>query len=408
MRYLYKIFFENSKSNFEDIYQKRYHFDSTVHLGLYIKPMDQPEKFELFYIPTNEILNKISNVYRISREFTNTLKQIPKVAQSQFINECLVEEMFNTNDLEGIRSTREEIARSAKNVQLNKKTGKRFESMIKSYLRLLNEEVELPKQAQDIRQIYDDITSGEIDESELPDGDIFRKEDTFVLKKSGNSRAIHKGISPESKIIEEIEQLLEFMNQNKEIPNLIKVAIGHYYFGYIHPFYDGNGRTSRFISSLYIINDLDNVSALSLSRGCNKYRNKYLELFDITNSIRSRGEMNCFIETFIDILIDTLTEMTAELKEKYELLNIASRKLTDEPMLKNKSGDYMDILFILAQNYFFDSKKGLTIRELADILEKSDATVRKVMKDLKDELLLIEQTGERPAFYSIKQQYIEQ
>lgn len=408
MRYLYKIFFENNKSDFEDIYQKRYHFDSTVHIGLYIKPMNQPEKFELFYIPTNEILNKISNVYRMSREFTNTLKQIPKVAQQQFINECLVEELFNTNDLEGIRSTREEIARSAKSIQLNKKTSKRFESMIKSYLRLLNQEFELPKHAQNIRQIYDDITSGEIDEQELPDGNIFRKENTFVLKKSGTSRVIHKGTLPETKIIEEIDQLLEFMNQNQEIPNIIKVAIGHYYFGYIHPFYDGNGRTSRFISSLFIINDLDNVSALSLSRGCNKYRNKYLESFEVTNSIRSRGEMNFFIETFFDILIDTLTEMTAELKEKYELLNIASRKLADEPMLKNRSSDYMDILFILAQNYFFDSNIGLTIRELAEIIEKSDATVRKVIKDLIDELLLIEQTGERPAYYSIKQQYIEE
>lgn len=191
-----------------------------------------------------------------------------------------------------------------------------------------------------------------------------------------------------------------------EIGSVIKVAIGHYYFGYIHPFYDGNGRTSRFISSMYLCADLGDIAALSLSRGRNTYRNKYVEAFEITNSIKSRGELNCFIETFITMILEALIQMNAELREKSELLNRAQRKLNTEPRVADKDHIYVEILYVLAQNYFFDVSSGLTIKELAKIFEKSEATLRKIMKELHG-LSLVEQKGERPIYYCIKQTYLE-
>lgn len=406
MKHINKIFHENSASDFDQIYQKRFNYDSSIHLGLHIKPMNQPHRYELYYVPSNEMLTMISKLHVISKEFNKTFDQLPAVAQNQFISECLVEELYNTNELEGIKSTREEIARSAKDVILNKKTKKRFNSMIMSYIRLWKNDIEFPKTPKDIRQIYDDITNGEIDQQELPDGEVFRKEITYILIKSGTSKVVHQGIIPETEISNLTEQLLRFMNDNDQIPNIIKVAIGHYYFGYIHPFYDGNGRTSRFISSMYLSKDLGNISTLSLSRGCNKYKNKYLEAFEITNSIRSRGEMNCFIETFLGIIIRALMQMNAELKEKSQLLSIAIKKLEDDSMLNNLSNIHKDIMFVLAQNHFFDSISGLTIKDLAGIITKSEATIRKVIKELLA-LSLIEQKGERPAYYCITQKYLE-
>ncbi|MEQ7050681.1 Fic family protein [Paenibacillaceae sp. P-4] len=406
MRYIYKLFHEKSMTEFNEIYQKRINYDTTERLGLYIKPMNQPYVYELYYVPTSEMIRMIHQLHVISREFETTFKQLPAVAQQQFIMECLVEELYNTNELEGIRSSREEIARSAKEVLFNRKTKQRFESMIKSYMRLLQNDIRFPKVPQDVRLIYDDITNGEIETQELPDGDIFRKDTTYILKKSGTGKVVHQGITPESEIIQKTNDLLKFLNDNEEIPTIIKVAVGHYYFGYIHPFYDGNGRTSRFISSMYLCSDFGNSSALSLSRGCNKYRNKYLEAFEITNSIKSRGELNCFIEAFIAIILKALIQMNAELKEKSELLHIAQKKLKMEPRLTDKDQIYFEILYVLAQNYFFDSSSGLTIKELARVFEKSEATLRKIMKEL-HRLSLVEQNGERPIYYCIKQTYFE-
>lgn len=406
MRPIFKIFHEKNSTEFQEVHQLRFNYDSTIQLDLYIKPMSQPHAYELYYVPTNQMLKLISMIHVISGRLQKTFDRLPAIAQKQFINECLVEELYNTNELEGIRSTREEIAKSTKDAITNQKSKKRFASMIKSYLMLLNKGIEYPKTPQDVRAIYDDITDGEIENSELPDGDIFRRETTYILKKSGTGKVVHQGITPESEVTHAINKLLEFMNHNEEIPVMIKVAIGHYYFGYIHPFYDGNGRTSRFISSMYLSEILGDVSALSLSRACNKYKNKYLESFEITNSIRSRGEMNHFIESFLEMMKDALSEMNVELKEKSELLYMAIHKLENEAVLQASDQICTDVLFVLAQDHFFNFNNGLTIKELAEVVDKSEATIRKTMRELSS-FELVEKRGEKPAYYSIKNEYFE-
>jgi Fic family protein len=407
MRHIHKIFYENNASDFEEIYIKRLNYDSAIRLGISIKPMSQPRIYELYYVPSSKMINLVGKLHKISNEFMGTFNELPQIARKQFINECLVEELYSTNELEGIKSSREEIAKSTKDVILNKNSKKRFESMIRSYYRLLNNDYEFPSSPQDIRKIYNDITNGEIDQQELPDGEIFRKEATYIMNKSVSGKVVHQGITPESEIVNTIEKLLHFMNKNDEVPNVIKVAVGHYYFGYIHPFYDGNGRTSRFMSSMYLSKDIGNIPSLSLSRGCNKFKKKYHEAFETTNSMRSKGEMNSFIENFLEITIDALKQMETELKEKSQLLGISLAKIkNDELMLGNMTKVHKDTMFVLAQNHFFDSGSGLAVKDLADILNKSEATIRKVVEKLRD-LSLIEQRGEKPAYFSVSKSYFE-
>lgn len=407
MRNLHKIYHEQSDSQFNNYYEKRFSYESTCVLNLQIKPIYQPKSYQLYYVPTNDIISKISKAYKISNYLENFFENLPKIAKNQFVYECIVEELFNTNELEGVKSSKEEIARSVKDIKLNKKTKVRFNSMIKSYFKIIYEDIKLPSKPDDIRLIYDEITKGEIEENELPDGAIFRKAPTYVLKKSGTGKVIHQGVTPENKIVEDINGLIALLNTEDKIPDLIRVAIGHYYFGYIHPFYDGNGRTSRFISSVYLSKYLGQVSAFSLSRGCNKYRNKYLEAFEVTNSLKGRGELNYFIDIFLDIIIKTLEEMAAELKEKAELLNLAYTKIYSEELLTNMSDSYRDVMFILAQKLFFDNSRGMTIKELSREMECTDATTRKKVKELMD-LALIDQFGTKPAYFEIKEGYFEE
>src|SRR5699024_2884612 len=104
------------------------------------------------------------------------------------------------------------IARSTRDVQSNKKNNSRFYSMASLYLSLVKSETSLPEVSKDIRTIYDDITKGEIEEEELPDGDMFRADTTFVYKKSGSRKVIHRGVNAERSEIQEIDYILIFMN----------------------------------------------------------------------------------------------------------------------------------------------------------------------------------------------------
>jgi len=60
---------------------------------------------------------------------------------------------------------------------------------------------------------------------------------------------------------------------------LIKLAVIHHQFESIHPFYDGNGRTGRIISILFLVaNDLLNLPILYLSRYITHHKGEYYHL----------------------------------------------------------------------------------------------------------------------------------
>lgn len=407
MRDLYKIFFESNTDHFQKVYANRKSFDSTVVFDLMITPINQSNTFNLYYVPTEQIILLISNIYKIAQQINEISYRLPDLAKEQFVLETLVDELYHTNEIEGVKSSRAEIVDSVKSIQRKKDQKIRFDSMITAYYRLINKDYVLPESLWEVRHIYDEIIKGEVAKKELPDGEIFRKGITYVYKRTGSGKVIHRGVMPEQQIHEKLKQLLHFMNQDDGIPPLIKVAVGHFYFGYIHPFYDGNGRTARFISSMYLEKELGPLASLSLSQGCHKFSRLYLKSFEITNSFVNQGEMNYFINSFLEIILNTLEDMYFDLREKHELLKIASKKISEDRRSQDLAEKYQEVLFILAQDYFFKVERGLTVDELTKIIKVSKPTMRMYLQTLID-LSLIETEGKRPIYYKIKQQFLEQ
>jgi len=399
------MYYSTSSSEERDrIAQARYNYDSTIKTGLEIRPINQPKTFELFYVPTNETMNLIQEIMYYDTELDKRYNSLPGVAKRRFLIEIITDELYSTNELEGVKSSREEIADSTKSILLEEKTNnKRFHSMISSYLKLTYEGIELPKSPEDIRKIYDDITHGEIKTGEIPDGKIFRKNETYVYK---DMKMIHKGLYPEEAIIEKVKALIEFMNDEKnQINYLVKVAIAHYYFGYIHPFYDGNGRTNRFISSLYLRDKFSIITALSLSRGCYINRTNYLKIFDVTNKIISRGELNYFVDEFLHTLILGQRDLLTRINEKIELLDMGSKKIDNDPNIESE--DESNIMFVLIQDYYFSlDNKGVTIKELVELSGYSDVTVRKKLKQM-EARGLVKRIKSNPLVYVLPEGYLE-
>ena len=62
------------------------------------------------------------------------------------------------------------------------------------------------------------------------------------------------------------------------------MAILHFQFESIHPFYDGNGRTGRILNVLFLmLNDLLEIPILYLSSSIMDSKEKYYELLNYTN-----------------------------------------------------------------------------------------------------------------------------
>lgn len=406
MQYFHKMFYNIAlNEDRKNIAKNRYNYQSTIKTGLEIKPIDQPNTFELFYVPTNDTMNLMQKVMLYDKELDDKFYSLPGVALNKFLLETITEELYSTNELEGVKSSRKEIAKSTKSIML-KKTSKnmRLHSLISSYIELTKGSPKLPQTAEDYREIYDKITQGEIKDEELPDGDVFRKDINYVFNK--REKEIHRGVYPEEAILKKMIDLISFMDKDSsELNFLLRIAIGHYYFGYIHPFYDGNGRTSRFISSSYLIQGFSLMTALSLARGCNINRNKYLEAFDKTNKIISFGEMNFFVDEFLRTILEGQKDLLIGLNEKIELLNMADKKIKTDPRIEND--DELNMMFIFIQDHFFSlDNSGMTVRDTIEILGKSDATVRKKLKVMEDKGL-IERVKSSPLVYILPKEYLE-
>lgn len=73
----------------------------------------------------------------------------------------------------------------------------------------------------------------------------------------------------------------QFLHAQDDLDPLIKMAVSHYQFEAIHPFYDGNGRTGRILNVLYLIEqELLTLPILYLSRYIVQNKQDYYRLLN--------------------------------------------------------------------------------------------------------------------------------
>lgn len=412
MLYFHKLYYNiNSLEKRKEKAAERRNYDSTIKTNLDIQPMDQPHKLELYYVPTNFTIELISKISRIDALLENLYNNLPDLAKRNFFIDMLSQELQSTNELEGVRSSKEEIVKTTRkilNIDNKVQTNKdRFQNVIKSYLELKDGNLKAPLDPQDYRKIYDEITSDGVSKSDSPDGMYFRKNMTYIYI---NNKQIHRGVSDGDKteeiVTKKINALLDFMNhKNIDLHKLIKIAISHYYFGYIHPFYDGNGRTGRFISSIFLKENYSWLTAMSLSQGTKENRSKYLKIFDKTNQLSSQGEINYFVDTFLSILLTGQENMLENLIDKNDLFTSIMVKINNDTNLINN--DEKKIMEIMAQEYHFDSsKEGIGVKDLQEVFNYTDNTIREKLSKLYERDLIYKVKG-RPVQYILSKNYLE-
>lgn len=95
-----------------------------------------------------------------------------------------------------------------------------------------------------------------------------------------------------------LENLLVFIHddQNFDIDPLLKMAIAHYQFEAIHPFFDGNGRTGRILNMLVLLQkQLLDLPILYLSRYIVHQKDRYYQLLNHVTVTQSWEEWLCFM-----------------------------------------------------------------------------------------------------------------
>lgn len=384
---LSKIFYKKP-TEYESIYDARFNSEASIKLPIKI------HENVGFIFNTNEITKLLVKIYKTINKINLLRTHLPNIAINSYIIKSLKDEIALTNEIEGVRSTRKEIEDAIDSIKNDKSA--RFKGLVDKYFKLISNEIIPLNNCKDIRTIYDALVLPEIEKENLPDGILFRKEPVQVV--SATQKEKHRGIMPESKIIESLDLCLDFLKSD-DIDSLIKISAFHYLFGYIHPFYDGNGRTSRFISSYLIKNELDVLLALKLSYTVKNNINKYYKAFDVCNDRKNKGDITFFVVTFLELLSqasDDLYTKIADLNDQLNYYNNIINTLVNEKVLNDKQAK---CIFILCQNRLFDDTY-MNMNTLTELLEKSDTTTRKILKSLESKNLLVKSRNKNQYLYS--------
>ena len=377
-KYYYK-----SRDEYEEQYQWRFNCISVKKLDFSING------YQAFYVNTNEVTQLIYDIMQANRQLDDICTELPGIALQQYKRNKLIDEINLTNEIEGVHSTKREISDILDNIK-SKEKSLRLENLVKKYKRIMeNEEISL-NNCEDIRKLYDEIVLQEIiavNPENAPDGEYFRKNAVSVY--NNRQEEVHSGLMPEAAINAAMEKALAILN-NPTGNKLIDIAIFHYLVGYIHPFYDGNGRINRFISSYMLSKELNNLISYGLSAVIKENRSRYDKFFIITNDKINRADLTPFIINFLEFIKTSLLHMNNKLREKEAKLEYYDVILQKSYQGKSKYGK---ILFFLLQNALFGFE-GLKMVDLQEISSLSYAVIKETL-ELNKNIIKTNQIGKR-------------
>ena len=218
-----------------------------------------------------------------------------------------------------------------------------------------------------LKKLYSILSEGLLNSTDsVRMGKYYRTAPVYILKRGRLDVEPDQGV-----LAHEIDAYMNdyfaFLNQDISgdlTDEYIKSQILHYYFVYIHPYFDVNGRTSRTLSMWYLINKKI-YPYIIFNRGISFKDSEYTKVIEDVRSFRD-------LSYFIDYM---LTTVKVELEKEYVMqveANLASDKLT--------LADYQTLL------YFLTMKGCKTVLDFANIYNRFND--KKKVKEVSETMIV--------------------
>ena len=292
-------------------------------------PQELPVSLNL----TPKIYKLLTAASRKLAELNGFAKIIPN--QDILINSLVLQEAKDSNAIENIITTHDELflAQIDENkITKNAKEVQNYELALKTGFKLLQKDnLLLNKHILEIQRYLERNNAG------------FRTQSGTTLTNPLTGEIKH--IPPQN--ADDIKRLMsnleKYINDDTdELDPLIKLAIIHYQFETIHPFYDGNGRTGRILNILYLVyHKLLDLPILYLSAHIIATKDKYYKLLE---EVSKTANFNDWIE-YVLIGVEKTAHATIS---RIKAIDLAMQEIS-QTLQKQKdtiySKDFVELLF---------------------------------------------------------------
>lgn len=319
-------------------------------------PLEGLDGERIYLTGLNELEDKAKKLRMLYQEVPESLR----------ISSVVLLDAHSSATIEGARTTVERMKKCLMS------PGTKDEKMVANTYKGCLYAYEHPIREENLRELWEIIVQ-DVCENKEHAGTMYREGMVYI----GNEReTVHE--PAQVKDIPRLMKGLFAFEKECDLEPLIKSFIFHFYFVYVHPFCDGNGRTARTInnSQLYF-SGLQKVRSISMATAINRELSGYYRSIRDSEKVIDKNSKNKWLD---------LTPFTDFMLKMFEdaLINA---KLADNEL----SGTQKRILSRMNQS---GKKAEITVRKAAELTGLSPDAARKVLNKLANEgYLTIDKSG---------------
>ncbi len=359
--------------NLSEVWQKIQ--DERKNRGEFLTLKDE-KGIPFWYVNTKPLQSKLHQID--SRGKDSLYRHIKPDIENELILDSIIEEAWASNIIEGAFTTHK---RAQELVRRNLTPKDKSELMTKNNhlaMTYILEHRESEFNNDFILKIHQIITEGTLDDPEY--AGKFRDDEVFIRDKT--NAVIFKPMAAE-KIELCLNNLVTWVNAHSDedfIHPVVKASIIHFYIVYVHPFFDGNGRTARALFYFYLLkNQYEFFKYFSISALIAQQREKYYKAIKDVEDYED--DLTYFLLYFADIVSKSINEIIDRIVRKYQS-DIISKNLDAKGIYLNKRQKKLIRLLIDHDH------KNITTRRYEKIFKVSYGTARSDLNEMTENGLL--------------------
>ncbi|MCH9031630.1 MAG: Fic family protein [candidate division Zixibacteria bacterium] len=267
------------------------------------------------------------NLHEIDMDLGGTLESKlidDKSTRQRFITRGIMEEAIASSQLEGASTTRKVAKRML--IERRAPRNKSEQMILNNYRAMLaieNEYRNEPMSVDLLLTLHKTLTVDTISKDEV--GRLRKDKDEVVVCDPVQNLVYH--VPPDEQLLKkELKRFINYANDKLDkqrfIHPLIKAIFLHFWFAYLHPFTDGNGRLARIIFLWYLLrNNYWGFSYLPISQMIRKSPAQYRDAYVYTE------QDNNDLTYFIDYLIRKILMAKKEFNDYVKRSATSNRKM---------------------------------------------------------------------------------